>query len=139
MVAGGLPKMSYITREMPFTSFTMRRETRSSCPSCRSAPVWHSGWNKRPCTPQIRGPLDVHGEEAVHPSLVDAVRTGDTIAHGERTFERRFEVAVRSVAERALTRSRLGQWFENPGAVRRVTLLAELTGRRGASTPGGRE
>jgi len=26
MVAGGLPEMSYTTREMPFTSLTMRRE-----------------------------------------------------------------------------------------------------------------
>ena len=29
MVAGGLPEMSYTTREMPFTSFTMRREQMS--------------------------------------------------------------------------------------------------------------
>lgn len=27
MVAGGLPEMSYTTREMPGTSLTMRRET----------------------------------------------------------------------------------------------------------------
>jgi len=29
IVAGGFPEMSYTTREMPFTSLTMRRETRS--------------------------------------------------------------------------------------------------------------
>ncbi len=29
IVAGGFPEMSYTTREMPFTSFTMRREHRS--------------------------------------------------------------------------------------------------------------